>query len=926
MKVLNVSDKNQAVVIHHNGLFITGKSLHVKKSALAAIIMCNVGAASASAAEINKFPEFETTTTVTSGQVQVISSGIQASGTLIEAKGTQRVLSGATAENTVVHGTQILFSGASAGTTIVNSGGTQSVASGASASQTLINQGGVQIVSAGGNASQTTVSNAGTQRVYSAASVTSTSLSGTQILFAGAQASATTIHSGGTQAVADTATATDTLINHGGVQTISAGGLASDTVINTGGTQRVYSGASAVNTVVDGLQNIFAGGNAASTTINSGGVQGIASGATAHSTLINSGGIQSITSGGLATETHTGSDGIQRIYSGGMAVNTTVDGMQILYEGGAATETVINSGGTQAVANQASATGTTVHSGGLQIVSAGGRVTDTIVNGEALQRVYGGASANNTTISGTQVIFSQGTATSAVVENGGMQAVAGESYGTQVNSGGTQTVSAGGLAVDSVINSGGLLNLHGGSMLNNTVIKGGAEVIVRRHGQVTIGSDLYHAGDLLLSDNGAAGNILAVNGKYQGDNGIMRFNAVLDSDISLTDKVVIDGDSTGVTKVSIINQSGRGAATREGIELITVTGNSEGEFVQDGRTIAGAYDYLLGRGKGEQNRNNWYLTSYTRPEMGSYSANILAANTLFNTRMSDRLSHAARDAETDQNLWLRQSGGYGTWKDGRGELETKNTQYVTQIGGDVISWQSGEDRISLGIMGGYGYNNSTTDSDPTGYQSKGSVRGYSAGLYSTWFTGDDNGGGWFVDAWLLYNWFDNTVTGKDQAKQSYDSKGFTTSAEAGYAFNMSQFFGLSGVDTQWFMQPQLQATWLGVKASESAESSGSTVYSKGNGSLQTRLGIRTDLRGAKSAESLFLPYAEINWSHTTKHFAASVSDNTEGDIGVRNTGEFRTGFNARVAGSLSLSGDISMQMGENSYKDTKASFGLSYNF
>lgn len=926
MKVLNVNDKQPAVVIHHNGLFIAGKSLHVKKSALAAIIMCNVGAASASVAEINNFPEFETTTTVTSGQVQVISSGIQASGTLIESKGTQRVLSGATAKNTVVNGTQILFSGATAGTTIVNSGGTQAVASGASATQTLINKGGGQTVSAGGSASQTTVNNGGTQRVYSGASATSTSLSGTQILFSGAQASATTIHSGGTQAVADTAAATDTVINNGGVQTISAGGRASDTVINTGGTQRVYRGASAVNTVVDGLQNIFAGGHAASTTINSGGVQAIATGATAYSTLINSGGIQSITSGGLATDTHTGSDGLQRIYSGGMAVNTTVDGMQILYEGGSAQGTVINRGGTQAVANQASAADTTVHAGGLQIVSAGGRATDTVVHGEALQRIYGGASANQTTISGTQVIFSQGTAVSSVVENGGMQAVAGESWGTQVNSGGTQTVSAGGLAVDSVINSGGLLNLHGGAMLNNTVIKGGAEVIVRRHGQVTVETNLYHAGDILLSDNGAAGNTLAVNGKYQGDDGIIRFNTVLGSDSSLTDKIIIDGDSSGITKVNITNQGGKGDAVREGIELITVTGNSAGEFVQDGRVIAGAYDYSLARGKNEGNRNNWYLTSYTRPEMGSYSANIYAANTLFNTRMSERFSHVAGSSETQQNLWLRQSGGYGTWKDGRGELKTKNTRYVTQIGGDVFSWQSGDDQISLGLMGGYGYNNSTTDSVPTGYQSEGTVRGYSAGLYSTWFTKDDNRGGGFVDFWLLYNWFDNTVTGKGLATQSYDSKGFTASAEAGYAFNMSKFFDLQKTDTQWFIQPQLQVMWMGVKADDNVESTDSIIYSKGDDNLQTRLGIRTDLRSLQSEQRVFLPYAEANWVHTTNNFEVTVNNNSVGDIGVRNSGEFRTGFNATLTRNINISGDISFQLGENSYKDTKATFGLSYNF
>ncbi|MCZ0203803.1 autotransporter outer membrane beta-barrel domain-containing protein, partial [Escherichia coli] len=76
------------------------------------------------------------------------------------------------------------------------------------------------------------------------------------------------------------------------------------------------------------------------------------------------------------------------------------------------------------------------------------------------------------------------------------------------------------------------------------------------------------------------------------------------------------------------------------------------EFVQAGRIAAGAYDYTLGRGQGS-NSGNWYLTSGRntpdpgsrpepvpggydndlRPEAGSYTANMAAANTLFVTRL-----------------------------------------------------------------------------------------------------------------------------------------------------------------------------------------------------------------------------------------------------------------------------------------------------
>ncbi|HAH9279669.1 TPA: autotransporter outer membrane beta-barrel domain-containing protein, partial [Escherichia coli] len=59
---------------------------------------------------------------------------------------------------------------------------------------------------------------------------------------------------------------------------------------------------------------------------------------------------------------------------------------------------------------------------------------------------------------------------------------------------------------------------------------------------------------------------------------------------------------------------GSGAQTLNGIELIHVDGQSDGEFTQTGRIAAGAYDYTLGRGTGA-NHGNWYLTSSKNTSM-----------------------------------------------------------------------------------------------------------------------------------------------------------------------------------------------------------------------------------------------------------------------------------------------------------------------
>ncbi|HEB0857249.1 autotransporter outer membrane beta-barrel domain-containing protein, partial [Citrobacter werkmanii] len=88
----------------------------------------------------------------------------------------------------------------------------------------------------------------------------------------------------------------------------------------------------------------------------------------------------------------------------------------------------------------------------------------------------------------------------------------------------------------------------------------------------------------------------------------MIFNSKLSDDNSLTDKLVINGDSEGDTNVIVNNLGGTGSQTLNGIEIITVKGNSNGVFTQYGRIVAGAYDYNL-----IKNGNDWYLVSTIPP-------------------------------------------------------------------------------------------------------------------------------------------------------------------------------------------------------------------------------------------------------------------------------------------------------------------------
>lgn len=76
-------------------------------------------------------------------------------------------------------------------------------------------------------------------------------------------------------------------------------------------------------------------------------------------------------------------------------------------------------------------------------------------------------------------------------------------------------------------------------------------------------------------------------------------NTVLNGDDSVTDKLVVEGDTSGTTAVTVNNAGGTGAKTLNGIELIHVDGKSEGEFVQAGRIVAGRMTTLSRVDKGQ---------------------------------------------------------------------------------------------------------------------------------------------------------------------------------------------------------------------------------------------------------------------------------------------------------------------------------------
>lgn len=453
------------------------------------------------------------------------------------------------------------------------------------------------------------------------------------------------------------------------------------------------------------------------------------------------------------------------------------------------------------------------------------------------------------------------------------------------------------------------------------------------------------------------GKTLTVKDNYVGNNGQLNIRTVLGDDKSATDRLIVEGNTSGSTTVYVKNAGGSGAATLNGIELITVNGDESpaDAFRQgDARIAAGAFEYQL-----KQQGKNWYLTSYQsvneednssegnsestetptpvlRPEAGSYVANLAAANTLFVMRLNDRAGETryidpVTEQERSSRLWLRQVGGHNAWRDSNGQLRTTSHRYVSQLGADLLTGGfTDSDSWRLGVMAGYARDYNSTHSSVSDYRSKGSVRGYSAGLYATWFADDISKKGAYIDAWAQYSWFKNSVKGDELAYESYSAKGATVSLEAGYGFALNKSFGLEAAKYTWIFQPQAQAIWMGVDHNAHTEANGSRIENDANNNIQTRLGFRTFIRTQEKNSGPhgddFEPFVEMNWIHNSKDFAVSMNGVKVEQDGARNLGEIKLGVNGNLNSAASVWGNVGVQLGDNGYNDTAMMVGLKYKF
>jgi len=513
-------------------------------------------------------------------------------------------------------------------------------------------------------------------------------------------------------------------------------------------------------------------------------------------------------------------------------------------------------------------------------------------------------------------------------------------------------------------------------------IDNGSTLLANQGPAVVIGN-VANAG--LIQIGGAqVGKTFTVQGDYAGMGGTVQINTVLDSDDSATDQLVVQGNTSGQTALKVTNVGGAGNYTwNDGIEVVKVGGNSEGDFALAGRAVAGAYEYLLVKGgKSDPGNGNWYLRSEApvtpvqpdpelpgepnppvqpepelptdpieptapepslpvnpieptlppatgdrlyRAETGAYLANQAAAAGMFNHTLHDRVGELdwqerqRNGNDKGASVWSRVQRNQFDGITGQNQVKTSTDTSLVQIGADMVDWTAGNSRVNAGVMGGLGRANSQSSS--LTYGAKGKVTGKSLGLYGTWYGSSSDATGAYVDASMQYGQYDNEVHGDLLQKERYKSRSLTGSLEAGYAFELAR-----GDTSAFYVEPQAQVIYTRMSGGNHVDGEGSEMRSGDVGGLTSRLGARIYTRQLSTAYNRVQPFAEVNWWH-------GGNDNTMTFNGVsldqsrsRDIQELKVGAQMELGGGWSGWGHAGFQTGDNHHRNVQGMVGVKHSW
>ncbi|WP_245737337.1 autotransporter outer membrane beta-barrel domain-containing protein [Xenorhabdus japonica] len=380
-------------------------------------------------------------------------------------------------------------------------------------------------------------------------------------------------------------------------------------------------------------------------------------------------------------------------------------------------------------------------------------------------------------------------------------------------------------------------------------------------------------------DNKAVGRMLTIAGNYNGNNGTVSLSTVLEGDNSKTDKLVVNGSTSGTTHLMFKNVGGTGAPTNKGIKVVDVKGTSNGTFTLAGdysyrgepAIVAGAYAYRLYKNSTDNSDENWYLHSSLTSSKPSpepvpkptqhYQAGVsvyeaygqmlqtLNAPESLRDRTGgrkdqvpgiDEFRNPAGEDSTDDStsqmpngVWGRMTASYGKLSPRVSTSGADTTTYNmvrAQVGVDRSFYENNQGSVTGGIFLQY----SNIDANVGSVHGEGHIRanGYTLGTTSTWYGKNK----FYLDGLAQITYFDNDLNSKTAGQPLGNSKsalGYALSLEAGQGLDLNQ---------EWSLTPQAQLVFSSIDMKGFHDPFGAKIHFDRSESMKFRVGTTIDYR------------------------------------------------------------------------------------
>ncbi len=412
----------------------------------------------------------------------------------------------------------------------------------------------------------------------------------------------------------------------------------------------------------------------------------------------------------------------------------------------------------------------------------------------------------------------------------------------------------------------GLTSVEGGVLEVNSILGGTMKVNGGRlHGSGSVGDVTHEAGAIIAPGNSIG--TLTINGDYVGNGGEIEIESVLGDDNSATDLLSITGNTSGAAKVVVNNLEGAGAATQEGIRIISVGGVSDGSFTLQGdyeyegeeAVVGGAYAYRLYKNDVSTNSDgDWYLRSSLLPNSEKqarplYQAGapvyeamprfLLELNRLptLKQRVSSRyLSHYKDKVSTNKNTGeqanqLRHNAGlWARVVASNDRMSPKSSTSGTKLNSDLWKMQLGLDGKLPGIsegelIAGFTAHLGAASADMRSQYGNGAIDTNAYGVGTTLTLYQESG--LYIDGQAQMSWFRNDLSSKTMSRNlanNVDGFGYSLGVETGFRYELNP---------KWSLVPQSQLTYTTVDFDNFEDVFEANVSLEKAESLKGRLGL-----------------------------------------------------------------------------------------